>query len=312
MKEKLWSTVRRISLRQLRVLSAVHRAGTLAGAAEALSVSAPAVALQLRELEATIGSTLLERGPSGFRATLAGEAVLASASRIEQELVHCLETVAAISDPEAGRVSLGIISTAKYFAPRILAAYKRKHPRASVRLLVGNRAEMIRALENGEADFAITGRPPEHLPVVSQVIGEHPHVVIAHPEHRLARRLRITLAELKEEDILLREPGSGTRLLAEQVLAQAEVAIQPGTVIGSNETIKQAVMSALGIAIISRHAVMSELAHHELVELDVEGFPIMRNWFLVRRKDKRLMPSQIALWDHICQTTQQITAPETP
>ena len=196
---------------------------------------------------------LLERGTSGFRATLAGEAVLASATRIEQELVHCLETVASLSDPEAGRVSLRIISTAKYFAPRILTAYHRQHPRASVRLLVGNRAEMIRAMENGEADSAITGRPAEHMPVVAQVIGEYPHVVIAHPEHRLAHRPRI--------------------------------------------------------AIISRHAVMSELLHGEVVELDVEGFPIVRNWFLVRRKDKKLLPSQTALWDHICQTTQQITAP---
>jgi hypothetical protein len=115
MKEKLWSTVRRISLRQLRVLSAAHRAGTLAGAADALAVSGPAMALQLRELEPTIGVPLLERGTSGFRATLAGEAVLASATRIEQELVHCLETVASLSDPEAGRVSLGIISTARWW-----------------------------------------------------------------------------------------------------------------------------------------------------------------------------------------------------
>jgi LysR family transcriptional regulator for metE and metH len=299
MKDSLSPLLRRITLKQLRVVAALDRCGTISAAARELAVTPPAVALQLRELEATLKVALVERTADGARPTDAGREVLAAAERIDLALTECVEAIESLRGIEGGRVAVGVISTAKYFAPRALAAFKRDHPKVELRLLVGNRQEMLAALEGFEVDIAVTGRPPEHFAVDRAVIGDHPHVIIAAPEHRLAARRCIPLAELVTETFLLREAGSGTRVLMQRLFADAGLGLMPGMEMGSNETIKQAVMAGMGIALLSAHTIAAEIEDRRLVALDVQGLPIVRQWFVVKRREKRLLPAARALWDHL-------------
>jgi LysR family transcriptional regulator for metE and metH len=192
-----------------------------------------------------------------------------------------------------------VVSTAKYFAPRALAAFRRAHPGIEIALTIGNREETIAALASFDLDFAVMGRPPLDFEVERQPLGPHPHIVIGPPDHPLAARDRITRAELSAETFLMREPGSGTRQLSEDLLASTKATPRIGMEIGSNETIKQAVMAGLGIALISAHTVFSELADGRLITLAVAGTPIVRHWFLVRRSDKQMMPAPQAMWDFL-------------
>lgn len=300
MKEKLSVFAQRTSLRQLRALGAVVQGGSTSAAAGLLAVTPPAVAQQLRLLEVALGGVpLLERTPSGPRPTDAGREVLDTLGRVEAALADCAATIEALRGMATGRVTVGVISTAKYFAPFALAAFQRAHPRVQLRIVVGNRQETIAALEGFELDVAITGRPPDSFPIERAVFGNHPHVIIAAPAHRLARRRGIKLRDLADETFLLREPGSGTRDLMRKLFGGARVSIGAEVEIGSNETIKQAVMANMGVALLSAHTIAAEVRDRRLAVLDVVGLPVVRQWFVVRRREKRLLPAAQALWDFL-------------
>jgi LysR family transcriptional regulator, low CO2-responsive transcriptional regulator len=301
-KEKLNPVLRRVTLKQLRVLAAVVRSGRVTGAADALGVTPPAASLQLRQLEETFQVALVERAADGVRPTDAGREVLAAAERVEAALGECADAIAALRGIEGGRVAVGVISTAKYFAPRALAAFKRAHPNVEMRVLVGNRRETLAALEAFELDLAVMGRPPEAFEVERAVLGDHPHVIIAAPDHPAVGRERVALADLAGEEFLLRESGSGTRILTERLFAEAGLGPPAGAELGSNETIKQAVMAGMGVALLSAHTVAAEARDGRLAVLDVEGLPAVRQWFVVKRREKRLLPAARALWDHLARS----------
>ncbi len=289
--------MQRITLKQLRALAATANSGTVTGAAHALNVTPPAVTLQLRLLEEGAGLPLLERTKKGRRLTDGGRELLATANRVEAALVECDEALEALRGMDGGRVSVAVVSTAKYFAPRALAAFAQEHPKVEVKLRVGNREETIAALRSYEVDFAITGRPPQDSEVEKTVIGDHPHVIVGPENHPLAHRKRIDLKDLAEETFLLREQGSGTRLLMQRLFSDAGLSPNLGMEMGSNETIKQAVMAGLGIALISAHTISAEVADGRLAAFNVRGLPVVRQWFVVKHHDKRLLPAAQALWD---------------
>ncbi|NIA68538.1 LysR family transcriptional regulator [Pelagibius litoralis] len=297
MKEKLNSSIQRVSLKQLRALAATVRSGTASGAAQALNITPPAVSLQLRLLEQNAGLPLLERSHEGLRVTQAGQELLATAERIEIALADCGEALRALISSDGGRASVGVVSTAKYFAPRALAEFAKSHPNVDIRLQVGNREETIAALGDHNLDFAVMGRPPIDYAVEKAVIGDHPHIIVAPIDHHLAGRKRLALKDLAQETFLLREKGSGTRLLMQRLFSDAGLSPNLGMEIGSNETIKQAVMAGLGIALISAHTVSAEIEYGRLAALPVKGLPIVRQWFVVRPQEKRLLPAAQALWD---------------
>lgn len=298
MKEKLTPALRGLTLRQLRAFAAVARTGTVSAAAEELAVTPPAVSLQLRELERQLGCALLERGPGRFRPTTAGVEVLTAITRIERALGEMGDVLAALKG-DSGSVAVGAVSTAQYIVPRILAAFKRLRPRAELILRVGNRDEIVAALERFELDVAITGRPPESFAVERHMIGDHPHVIIAAPDHPLVGRARLPPQALAGETFLLRERGSGARALADALRDEAGLDAAAGIELGGNETIKQAVMASMGIALLSAHTVDAELRDGRLVALDVDGLPLVRRWYVIRRRERRLLPTAQALWDFI-------------
>jgi LysR family transcriptional regulator for metE and metH len=291
--------MRGITLRQLRALAETVRQGSVTAAAKGLNVTAPAVSLQLRLLQELAGMPLIEKKEAGFRPTPAGAALIDAAHRIEAILRDAGETLSSIREGDRGTVHVGVVSTAKYFAPRLLAAFRHAHPGIDIKLSVGNREETVEALSAYDVDVAFMGRPPRHFDVVRQEIGPHPHVVIAPPGHRLARGQMVSLAALAEETFLVRESGSGTRSLTDQFFSTLGRVPPIGMEITSNETIKQAVMAGLGIAVISAHTVSVELQEARLALIQCEGVPILRSWFLVRRGDRQLTPAARRLWQFV-------------
>jgi LysR family transcriptional regulator, low CO2-responsive transcriptional regulator len=287
--------MRHVTLRQLRTFAEVLRCGSFAAAAQALHLTPPAVTLQMRQLESRAGLPLMERSGSRIEATEAGREVASAAQRIDLAISDCADALSALRGLKGGRVSIGVVSTAKYFAPHALSAFAQAFPSVEIRLEVGNRSTIVGALEANTLDLALTGRPPEHLEVDRAPIGAHPHVVVARADHPHARHKKLPASVLADETFLVREPGSGTRNLMERFFAEARVAPHIGMEMASNETIKQAVMAGLGIAFLSAHTVSAELADGRLVMLDVAGLPVVRQWFIVKLARRRLLPAAQAL-----------------
>lgn len=287
--------MRNITLRQMRAVIAVRQHGKIVNAAEALSLTAPAVTLQLKQVEEEAGMRLFDRTGDGMRPTPAGLAFIDAAQAIEERLRILADEIDAIRGVRKGSLIVGAVSTAKYFASRLFAAFMRDYPGIDMKLIIGNRAETIAGLKNHEADIALMGRPPRDLPVRASVFGEHPLVIIAAPDHPLTSRRGIPREEISREHFLVREPGSGTRISLERFLGEIPGRLDdPGTEMDSNETIKQAVMAGLGVAFISGHTVAWEVEAGRLAMLDVAGLPIRRQWFSVIRTDRALTPSMLA------------------
>ena len=288
-----------VTLRQMRALAAVHRHKSVTAAAHQLNLTQPAVTLQLRALQDLAGMPLIQRTPDGMLLTDAGREMLAHGERIEAALGACEASLDLIAGKSAGRIAIGAVSTAKYFVPFMIAGFSKLYPDIEVSLVMGNRQEIGAALRDYALDIAIMGRPPVGIDMNRRLIGDHPHVVIAPTSHRLARKSRMALSSLADETFLTREPGSGTRSLMEQLFEREGFQPRIGMAMSSNETIKQAVIAGLGIAFISAHTVATELDERRLAILDVEGLPVIRQWFVVHRSDKVLLPPARAMLDFL-------------
>jgi DNA-binding transcriptional LysR family regulator len=281
--------LRDMTLRQLRALSATTRRGSVTGAARDLSVTPPAVTAQLKNLEALAGAPLFDRTLNGFAPTAVGEALLETAADIEHQISRLGEQIDALKAGTRGQVTFAVVSSGKYLAPSIVARFQRTHPDVRVKLVIGNRSEVVRGLEENRFDLVLMGRPPTHLPVTSTVLADHPHVLIARRDHRLVGDHDILAEDLLAERFLAREQGSGTRALMDRFLEQVGGGRDFQIVeMGTNETIKQAVMAGLGLAIISVHTCFSELAEGKLATLTVRGLPLVRQWRLLHREDRHL------------------------
>jgi DNA-binding transcriptional LysR family regulator len=245
------------------------------------------------------GLPLLQRTNDGMLLTGAGKEVLTLHERIEAAISACATSLDMMAGRTGGRVSIGAVSTAKYFVPFAIAAFSRLQPKIDITLSIGNREEIRQALRGYDLDFAIMGRPPPEVEVDTHLIGDHPHIIVAAKGHWLARDFGLAAVDLSHETFLTREPGSGTRMLMEQLFEASELKPAIGMEMSSNETIKQAVIAGLGIAFISAHTVASELEDGRLVALDVAGLPVVRQWFVVRRQDKVLLPPARAMLDFL-------------
>ncbi|MBB4285641.1 LysR family transcriptional regulator [Roseospira goensis] len=294
------SLARDVTLRQLRGFAEVLRRGTIAGAAERLHVTAPAVSTQLKTLERLVGAPLLDRSGEALRPTEVGDELLRTARLIETALMRCDERIGALRAGAAGLVRLGVVSTGKYFAPGLVARFNAAAPGITLHLTIGNRDDIVEALGARDIDIAVMGRPPEALDVVARRLGPHPYVMIAPPGHRLAGLESVPADILLQETFLAREAGSGTRTLMIRELDRLGNGRAYRVVeMASNETIKQAVMAGLGIALLSAHTVHTELAEGKLVALAVPGLPVMRHWFLIHLADEMLTPAATVFRDFV-------------
>ena len=284
-----------LTLRQLHAIVMVDRLGQINLAARDIGLTAPAVTLQIQQAEATVGTALFERNPEGFRATDAGRAVLEAARDIERRMATLKDDIVAIREAGLGRLRLGAVSTAKYFVPRLMAGFTEERPRIEINLTIGNRAAIIEALSEQRIDIALMGRPSRKTPVETTLLGDHPLVIVAAPDHPLVGKRKISKQRIAEELFFVRETGSGTRTSLELFLSDIPGRLDNlGTEFSSNETIKQAVMAGMGIAFISAHTIAMEVEIGRLAVLDVVETPVLRQWFTVRRADRASSPAMDA------------------
>ncbi|HTT39386.1 MAG TPA: LysR family transcriptional regulator [Burkholderiales bacterium] len=283
----------------MRVFEAVARLASVSAAARELHLTQPAVSMQVKQLEEQVGLPLTERVGRRIQLTDAGEEVALHARRLAQQVREAEAALDAMKGLRAGRIDIGVVSTAKYFAPRLLAEYQRRHPDIDLKLSVANRAEVVQMLHDHVVDVAIMGTPPQHFECEAARIAEHPLAWLASPQHPLAALANIEPARLNEERLIVREPGSGTRGAMDRYLRAHRIHPAQMLEMSSNETIKQAVMAGMGIAFLSEHTVGLELQTRRLVRLRLKDTPVLRHWYFVHRTDKRLLPAARAFRDFL-------------
>jgi len=281
-----------LNLHQLQTFQVVAKHCSYVRAAEELHFSQPAVSAQIRLLELALGVKLFEQIGRKTHLTQAGEELFLYSKKIFSVIDEAMEVMEALRSPHYGRLSVGADTTVgSYVIPGLLGRFHQSFPAVEISLEVLNRLSLIDALLSNRVDMVVMGAVPDDAHVEIEPIAYNSLVLIAPPNHRLAGQSDISIKELGREHFLLREPGSGTRAALETALREAGVPLQISMQVGNNSAIKQGVAAGLGIALISSVALDMELETHRLVILDVEGFPIMRQWRLVHLKDKYLSPT---------------------
>lgn len=279
-----------VTFRQIQVFAAVARHLNFTRAAQELHLSQPAVSMQIKQLEEAVGLVLFEQLGKKIFLTEAGEEMYNYSRSIGQLVDEAEEVMESLKGVQRGHLKVSVASTANYFATRLLAAFLRRFPNVTFSLDVTNRETLLRQLTANERDLVVMGRPPAELDLDASSFMENPLVVIAPGGHALVGKKKIPLMRLEEETFVVREEGSGTRIAMERFFAERGVRLRSDLEMTSNEAIKQAVEAGLGLGIVSIHTLAPELETKRLHVLDVEEFPILRHWYVVHRRGKRLSP----------------------
>jgi LysR family transcriptional regulator, low CO2-responsive transcriptional regulator len=278
-----------VTLRQLRVFSAVARHLSFGKAAEELHLTPPAISMQ----------------------TVTGEYLLVYVRKILATLKDAEDAVARLSGLQTGRLTIGMVSTAKYFVPRLMARFRAEHPGIEVRLAIGgNREQLVALLQANEVDLAIMGRPPRELATRAEPFAVHPHVIVTPPDHPLVKAGHAAASALADYEFLIREEGSGTRAAMEKFFADHRLAPRVAMEMTSNETIKQAVMAGMGISFLSLHTIGLELKAGLIAVPDIEGLPLAKRWYIVNTLAKTLSPAAEAFRYFMLEEAERFLARE--
>lgn len=293
-----------ITLHQLKVFESVARHSSYTRAAEELFLTQPTVSLQIKQLENLVALPLFEQMGKRIYLTEAGQELYQYSRAIAQLIADMELALDELKGLERGKLNISVVSTANYFAPHLLAKFCQRYQGITVSLNVSNRESVLRQLADNLTDLAIMGQPPDGLDIVSESFMENPLVIIAPPDHPLCAQQKIPVKRLAQEVFLVREPGSGTRNAMERFFAEQQITINRGMETDTSEAIKQAVQAGMGLGIMSRHTIELELITNRLKILDVQGFPIMRHWHIVHRKNKR--------FSHVAKTFKEFLLKEAP
>ena len=288
-----------ITLRQLQSFAAVAKHLSFTRAAEEMNLTQPAVSMQVKQLEAQIEQPLFEQMGKKLYLTEAGREVRQYARTVLQQVDDMEAGLDGLKGLERGTLKISVATTAHYFAPKLLSIFYERYPGVNVKLDVTNREQLVNQLVNNDVDMVIMGRPPEEIGVEAGVFMENPLVLIAPSDHVFGRERSIQLNRLENEVFLVREKGSGTRKAMEMFFQQHGIEMSTGMEVSSDEAIKQSVQAGLGLGIMSRDAVQNELQLGHLIVPDVLHFPIMRQWYVMHRKGKRLSPIAQAFKDFL-------------
>lgn len=289
----------RASLNQLRIFECAARHQHFGRAAAELHLTQPAVSIQLNQLEKIVGMKLFEQVGRRMHITPAGVELLAHTRAVLARLRDADDALNMLKGVADGRLHLAATTTAEYFAPHLLAAFRKLHSNVRIRLEIDNREAVVRALADNAIDLALMGRAPSGIDTVAMPFAEHPLSIVAAPDHPMAGRKRFDLSRLQQETFLIREPGSGTRTAMEQAFRTAKFTPAETIEFGSNETIKQAAAAGMGLGFISLHTAALNLSARRLVVLRIHGMPVMRHWFVVHRAGKRLSAVAAAFKDYL-------------
>lgn len=288
--------MRGVTLRQLRAFSLVAQHHSFVHAAAELHLTPSAVSLQIKELEQAVGLPLFGRNSKTVSLTRAGELLLVDVHQALVALQHAEETLSRLRGKESAVVlHIGMVSSAKYFLPRLIAEYHEQRRDVEIHLSVGNREQLLEQLRRSQVDLAIMGAPPGELEAKAEAFAVQPLGIVAAPEHVLAPERAIPVAALARHEFIVREHGSGTRAATEKFFRDAM--IEPPRIIemNNNEAIKQAVMAKMGLAFLSLHTACPELKGNRLIALDVVGLPRFRRWYVVRMNAKTLSDAAEAM-----------------
>lgn len=295
-----------ITFRQLKVFQAVAHHLSYTQAAQVLHLSQPAVSMQVKQLEENIGLPLFEHLGKKIYLTDAGREFYRYSVEIGHLLDEADEVMESLKGIKGGRLAVSVATTANSFATRLLADFSHEYGGVTISLDVTNRRSLLDQLQNNETDLVIMGRPPADLDLVTEPFMDNPLVIIAPPTHPLADQANIPITALQQETFVVREPGSGTRIAMERFFSEQGVHLTTGMEMTSNEAIKQAVEAGLGLGIVSVHTLELELETDRLAILDAENFPILRHWYLVHRKGKRLSPVAQAFHDFVLESGNEL------
>ena len=273
--------MKNLTLRQIRIFLSAAKHLSFTRAAEELHISAPAISLQIKEMEDDIGVSLFSRENRKVALTSAGEYFLLYARRVSSTLNEANTMLERFRGTQFRHLKIGLVSTAQYFVPHMLLEFKKDYPNLQIKIEARNRQQLVELLRDGEIDVAIMGLPPKEIDTRVEAFANHPHVFIANPNSPLAGQINIPPDALTKYEIISREPGSGTRAIMEKYFAEHAIAPIVSMEMSSNETIKQAVMAGLGISFVSLHTIGSELANKQIVLLDIQDTPIIRTWHVV-------------------------------
>jgi DNA-binding transcriptional LysR family regulator len=284
-------------LPQLAVFEAVARLGSVTRAAEALHLAQPTVSTQIRKLADALELQLFEQVGRKIHLTAAGQVLLEGCEELFGTFSRLEDNLAALRGLKAGRLRLACSTTGKYFAPRLLAHFVERHPGIEVSLQIHNRQGMIERLARNEDDLYIFSNPPSDQDLVMQPIMDNPMVVFARADHPLAQRRGIDFTEVANEPFLMREAGSGTRMVAWEAFDRHGLEPRVRMELSANEAVRQGILAGLGISILSRYTLGLDTENPNLAVLDVTGFPIMRRWQLVYPVGKQISPAARAFMD---------------
>ncbi len=293
-----------VTLRQLKVFATVARQLSFTRAARELHLTQPAVSMQVKQLEETLGLPLFDHVGKKIYLTEAGREMDRYAHRVDAALQEAQQVIDGLKGLQRGELKISVASTVSQFATKTLAAFVQKHPGIRVKLDVSNRQTVLRQLATNLCDLVLMGQPPDDRNLESIVFLPNPLVIIAPTNHPLVGEKGIPLARLADETFLIREPGSGTRMAFERLLTQHDVVLGETMEMNNNEAIKQSVSAGLGLGMVSLHTISDEVAHDLLKVIEVQEFPIQRFWYLVHNRGKRLSPSALAFKDLVLESEQ--------
>ncbi len=288
-----------ITIRQLQVFTSVAKHLSYTRAAEELHLTQPAVSMQIKQLEKSVGLNLFEQIGKKIYLTEAGDVVLEHAISITSKLKSIENDLEQLKGIDGGRLTVCIASTVNYFATRLISRFSQAYPSVQISLDVTNRHDLLKRLETNEPDLVLMGRPPSSADLTSTAFMDNPLVIIANPHHPLANESNIPIQRLTDEKFVLREQGSGTRSAMEEVFEKYHVKPSVSTQLSGNESIKQAVEAGLGLALVSFHTVDLELKANRLTTLDIQHFPILKKWHIGHRSGKHLSATAQAFWDFV-------------
>ncbi len=278
-----------ITFRQLQVFEAVARHLSFTHAAEELFLTQPAVSMQVKQLESAVGIPLYEQLGKSIHLTEAGKLMFRYSTEIRSQVNEAEKELDDLKGTEGGLLQIAVASTVNNFAARLLSEFCQQYPRIRVSFDVTNRATLLKKLEANESDLALMGSPPGDMDLIGEPFMDNPLVVIAPPSHPLVGEKDIPLKKLKDDPLLMREVGSGTRVAMERFfLEKKNFKLISSIEMNSNEAIKRSVEAGLGLGIVSLHTIELEKELGRLEVLDVRSFPIVRQWYIVYRKGKRL------------------------
>lgn len=280
--------LRHLTLRQLQIFEATVRLGSYTRAAEELFLTQPTVSMQIKKLTETVGLPLFEHIERKISPTEVGQELYRACMGMFDIVDNLDSSIASFKGLKRGRLRLGVITTAKYFIPEILGGFCHEYPEIDISLKVTNRDRILERINQGEDDLYVLGQMPNESALESISFAPNPMVVVAQKDHPLTRERNITLERLAQEPLILREPGSGIRDITMRLFREKGLHPKVRLELGSNEAIKHAVVGGLGVALLSLHTFSLEGAAGPVALLDVEGFPVQRQWYLVYPKERNL------------------------